>query len=209
LQALPKDIAVREENPKTIKEASEMADNYELARKADGGGAVQQEQQQQGLDQTSNVGSGAPTGKTRPQGPPPRTSAVVQPSKTNSSGDILCWVCGRYGHIAISCPNRKAPDDERAGSQSVLMATQHLGNPLELRKGQLGGKDVQVLLDTGSEMSIARASLVDPAKWSQEIVRVQERKGRSSNYHRERVPNVSSELAQGFRPNLGIPYLLE
>ena len=30
------------------------------------------------------------------------------------------------------------------------------------------------------------------------------RQGRSSNCHRERVLNVASELAQGFRPNLGM-----
>ena len=41
-----------------------------------------------------------------------------------------------------------------------------------LREGQLDGKDVQVLLHTGSETSIARASLVDPAKCSQQTVKV-------------------------------------
>ena len=173
LQALLKDMAirVREGKPKTTKEASEMVDNYELARKADRGGAVQQ--QQQGLDQTSNASSGAPAGKMKPQDPPPRAGPGVQRSKTSSRGDILCWECGRYHNIAISCPNRKTQGSGRSNCQSVLMATQHLGNPLALRKGQLDGKDVQVLLDTGSEMSIARASLVDPVKWSQETVRVQ------------------------------------
>ena len=167
MQALPKDMAVRvrEGKPKTIKEASEMVDNYELARMASRGGAVQR--QQQGLDQTSNAGSGAYVGKMKPQGPPPRAGPGIQRSKTNSKGDILCWECGRYGHITISCPNRKTQGSERADSP-VLMAT-----PLALRKGQLDGKDVQILLDTGSEVSIARASLVDPDKWSQETVRVQ------------------------------------
>ena len=43
LQALPRDMAVRvrEEKPKSLKEASELADNYELAWKAEGGGARQ------------------------------------------------------------------------------------------------------------------------------------------------------------------------
>ena len=98
MQALPKDMAVRvrEGKPKTIKKASEMADNYELDRMAGGAGAVQQ--QQQGLDQTSNAGSGASAGKMKPQGPPPRAGPGIQCSKTNSKGDILCWECGRYGH---------------------------------------------------------------------------------------------------------------
>ena len=81
MQALPKDMAVRvrEGKPKTIKEASEMADNYELARTAAGGGAVQR--QQQGLDQTSNAGSGASAGKMKPQGPPPRAGLGIQRSR--------------------------------------------------------------------------------------------------------------------------------
>ena len=34
-------IRVREEKPKSVKEAAEMADNYELTRKAEGGGVQQ------------------------------------------------------------------------------------------------------------------------------------------------------------------------
>ena len=37
----------------------------------------------------------------------------------------------------------------------------------------LDGRDVQVLLDTGSETSIVRASLVDPNKCTQQMVKVQ------------------------------------
>ena len=66
LQALLKDMAVRvrEGKPKTIKEASKMADNYELACTAARGGAVQR--QQQGLDQTSNAGSLASAANMKP-----------------------------------------------------------------------------------------------------------------------------------------------
>ena len=62
LQALPRDIAirVREEKPKTISEASEMADNYELAHKAERGGAVQQQATESAKSVPATSKSGPP-----------------------------------------------------------------------------------------------------------------------------------------------------
>jgi len=57
----------------------------------------------------------------------------VQRSKTNSKGDILCWECRKYGHIAVACPERKGANaSKRANSKPVLVATQHPGNQLVL-----------------------------------------------------------------------------
>lgn len=41
-----------------------------------------------------------------------------------------------------------------------------------LQDGKLDGRDVQVLLDTGSETSIARADLIDPSKGHQQPAKV-------------------------------------
>ena len=73
LQALPR---VREEKPKTISEASEMADNYELARKAERGGAVQQ----QATESAKSVPATSKSG-------PPCQQPVSKP-KTNQMGSI-------------------------------------------------------------------------------------------------------------------------
>ena len=75
--------------------------------------------------------------------------------------------CKRYSHMAVACPERKSPT-KRANSKPVMVATQGLGKQLVLRDGKLDGQDVQVLLDTGSETSIAKASLVDPSKCTQQ-----------------------------------------
>ena len=61
----------------------------------------------------------------------------------------------------------------KATSKPVMVAMQGLSKQLKLQDGKLNGKDVQVLLDTGSETSIARASLVDPTKCTQQTVKVQ------------------------------------
>ena len=74
--------------------------------------------------------------------------------------------------MAIACPERKSPT-KKATSKPVMVATQGLSKQLELLDGKLNGKDVQVLLDTGSETSIAKASLVDPNKCTRQTVKVQ------------------------------------
>ena len=54
----------------------------------------------------------------------------------------------------------------KASSKPAMVAMQGLRKQLVLQDGKLNGRDVQVLLDTGSEMSVARASLVDTAKFT-------------------------------------------
>ena len=73
--------------------------------------------------------------------------------------------------MAVACLERKS-STKRANSKPVMVVTQGLGKRLVLRDGKLDGKHVQVLLDTGSKTSIARASLVDPSKCTQQTVKV-------------------------------------
>ena len=166
LQALPGDMVVwvQEEKPKSIKETSEMADNYELAHKVEGGRAGHS------LDPPKLT----PPASSRPgsSGQANSKPAVgVQRSKTNVKGDIQCWECKKYGHMAVACLERKSPN-KRANSKPAMVATQGLGKQLILRDGKLDGRDVQVLLDTGSKISFARTSLVDPSKCTLQTVKV-------------------------------------
>ena len=166
LQALPRDMAVRvrEEKPKSMKEASEMADNYELARKAEGGGAGHSPDPPKPTPPAPSKSGSLGQANSKP-------AVGAQRSKTNVKGDIQCWECKKYGHIAVACPERKS-STKRANSKPVMVATQGLLKQLVLRDGKLDGRDVQVLLDTGSKTSIARASLVDPSKCTQQTVKV-------------------------------------
>ena len=73
--------------------------------------------------------------------------------------------------MAVACPERKILT-KKATSKPVMVAMQGPSKQLMLRDGKLNGRDVQVLLDTGSETSIGRASLVDPTKCTQQTVKV-------------------------------------
>ena len=157
-------VRVREEKPKSMTEASEMADNYELACKAEGGGAGHSPDPPKLTPPAPSRSGSLGQANSKP-------AVGVQRSKTNVKGDIQCWECKKYGHMAVACPERKS-STKRANSKPVMVATQGLGKQLVLRDGKLDGRDVQVLLDTGSETSIARASLVDPSKCTQQTVKV-------------------------------------
>ena len=121
LQAIPRDMAVRirEEKPKSLNEASELADNYELAWEAEGGGAGQplDPLKSPAMPPSRPGSSGQAYGKS-PVG--------VQRSRTNVKGEIQCWECKRYGHMAVACRERKSPT-KRANSKPVMVATQGPG----------------------------------------------------------------------------------
>ena len=69
--------------------------------------------------------------------------------------------------------DRRAHGEIKATSRTALLATQHPDtDKLTLTGGRLDGKPVQVLMDAGSQVSIVKVSLVDPAKWSRESVKV-------------------------------------
>ena len=113
LQALPREMAirVREEKPKSVKEAAEMADNYKLAWKAESGGVQQLESPKPVVPAPSKF-LGHPNSKP---------VVGVQRDKTNYQGDIQCWECKRYGHMAIACPDRKSLT-RKADSKPVMVA---------------------------------------------------------------------------------------
>ena len=61
--------------------------------------------------------------------------------------------------MAVAFPERKSPT-KRTNIKPVMVATQGLGEQLVLRDGKLDGQGVQVLLDTRSGTSTAKASLM-------------------------------------------------
>ena len=92
-RALPRDMAirVREEKPKSVREASELADNYELARKAGPGGGVAR-------TPLEEVNPAVPSDKS---GPPSSAASRGVDVKTNFRGEIQCWECKKYDHMAV------------------------------------------------------------------------------------------------------------
>ena len=119
-RALPRDMAirVREEKPKSVREASELADNYELARKAGPGGGVAR-------TPLEEINPAVPSDKSGPPSSAASRGVDVQRSKTNFRGEIQCWECKKYDHMAIACPDRQSAGG-KAASKPVMVATQDL-----------------------------------------------------------------------------------
>ena len=91
---------------------------------------------------------------------------------------MLCWACEGWGHIAANCPDKLNKSAGKAGSGKVLFnqgqteaeapCSQLLPNFEVVKEGTLDDTKVKVLLDTGSQTSVARADLVAREKWDSE-----------------------------------------
>jgi len=139
LIALPRELAlkVREGKPDSIKQAAVLADNYESARKS-----VQSERSHKDVP-VKDVLVKSSTGWEQER----QSSGAVR-SKMNNRGDMQCFLCKKYGHIAVNCPF-KAQQIVRARSKPALIACSNPGEKLALRVGYLEGKPVQILVDSG------------------------------------------------------------
>ena len=109
LLSLPAELAVtlRERNPSTVKEAAEWADDYNLAHMGEElPESKPQPQPSAETDGTPNVsfrrGSLAYTPTKRFS---PGSSLH---SKTNTKGELQCFSCLDWGHVAAFCPKRKS-----------------------------------------------------------------------------------------------------
>ena len=68
----------------------------------------------------------------------------------------------------------KAEQSMRARSKPALIVCSNPREMLALREGYLEWKPVQILVDSGSEITVVKASLIDPKRWNwEELVRVQ------------------------------------
>ena len=99
-------------------------------------------------------------------------------SKTNSKGELQCFKCQNWGHIAAFCPEKQASDAKADVKPAMLSKrcpkiANSSGGTRSLMVGTLDGQPDQVLVDTGSRMSMARADLVDQSKWKQKEVKLQ------------------------------------
>ena len=91
-------------------------------------------------------------------------------SKTKSKEELQCFECRNWGHIAAFCPERQASNAKADIKLAMLSkrCPEIANSPHGTRssmEGTLDGQPVQVLVDTGSRMSVARADLVDQSKW--------------------------------------------
>ncbi|XP_025103745.1 centrosome-associated protein CEP250-like [Pomacea canaliculata] len=99
-----------------------------------------------------------------------------QPRSPPTSESIQCYACRGYGHLARECANTlrrehntaAAVDTEEATANIAVLCSSSIPNELgqlHLFQGEVKGKSVQVLRDTGATISGIRASLVAPHEY--------------------------------------------
>ena len=154
LKTLPRDLVVwlGEQKPTCATKAAEMADDYEVARKSEGG-----------------ISGSAPSQK--PTSAPKTSSASFfqpQRSKTNHRGEIQCHWCKEWGHIQAGCPQRQLQSGVKAISKPAYLSTNTEPGCEDrfVKDARLDGEPIKILLDTGSKMSIVKADLVNQARWN-------------------------------------------
>ena len=176
LESLPLEMRVRvmERKSSTAGAAAEIVDDLDAARRYEGDGRP----------------AAAATSRSRQTRSASPTLSAVRPfrvppwPKTNTRGEIQCWACEGWGHIAANCPDKNKSaykEIKSAGkvySGNVSISQPHGVNALcfellygsELlhslidcgivKEGTFDDKAVKILLDTGNQTSAARVDLV-------------------------------------------------
>ena len=189
LQSLPTDLAVklRERKPATAKEASGWADDYDQAhREEQTAGQMKQPTPPAPRDEASLQHKSFPKRGTTKKGAAGSAVSSFR-SKTNSKGEWQCFECRNWGHIAAFCPEKQASGAKADVKPAMLSKrcpeiTNSPHGTRSLMAGTLDGQPVQVLVDTGSRMSVARAVLVDQSKWKEKEVELQCVHGDTASY---------------------------
>ncbi|XP_078697349.1 uncharacterized protein LOC144925266 [Branchiostoma floridae x Branchiostoma belcheri] len=141
LEACPRDLAVRlrEQGPSSLDELAGMAQHYLEAHERELGKKEEEEGKK-----TTPVRSRAHLGTT--------------------SGVATCYTCGDPSHFARDCPMSK--QDARSTGATSFFGGRKIRFPQTAfdLTGQVEGKTVPLLLDTGSTQTLIREDLVDPTK---------------------------------------------
>ena len=170
LSGTPDDLAVwlRERKPKSLEELGKLAENYAQARNAEGraeSGRGVTPVERPGKLEKEKVSWEKKDGSSRFSGGGNRV-------KVNALGEKQCFHCQQWGHLMYNCPNRKDSKQKGAGKTALFGGSRpevawNQESEKYLRRGQLDGRPVQVLIDTGSSCTMVRADRVCPLKVNQ------------------------------------------
>ena len=176
LQGVPTDLSVwlKERKPTSAKEAAQMADDYILARGTKPSyEKLHRPQRLQSEPSTKVMQEKQQSSKPFFRVPPPEVRNIPPRSKTNTQGEKQCYNCKKWGHIATVCPQRTSTPSFKADAKPAFVSEsrpQRLCNPSNskyIREGRVEGKDVKMLVDTGSHTTIVKADLVENEKWNE------------------------------------------
>ena len=161
-------VRVMERKPSTAGAAAEITDDLDAARRYESENKPAASRVYKSTRQTR---SASPTLQVR-------SFRVPLRAKTNTKGEVQRWACEGWGHIAVNCPDKLNKSACKVGSGKVMFnqgeivtnapCSQLLHNLIKfdiVKEGTLDNKTVKILLDTGSQTSVARADLVAKEKW--------------------------------------------
>ncbi|XP_078666715.1 uncharacterized protein LOC144908750 [Branchiostoma floridae x Branchiostoma belcheri] len=140
MEACPPDLAIhlRERNPDSLVELAEVAQHYLTAHKKELSSREEEEK-----------------GKKTPQ-------SRGRPQTWTARGNGTCYTCGDPGHFARDCPVTK--EAQPSGARSFFTGTRTRQQATFVIGGQVEGRTVPLLLDTGSAQTLVREDLVDARK---------------------------------------------
>ena len=191
LQSVPEDLRVwlKERKPTSLDKAAELADDYVLARKAEMKANTFRHRKPNSLDQVSQYTqvrreyplvdqNNDRRVKTESSNSTSPTDGHLQRNRTNAKGEKQCYHCKKWGHLMFSCPEREknvntesATSKPTSGSYFSKACTDIAWNTEShkyLGRGKVDGRPVRMLVDTGCDRTMVRASIVQESKWDVE-----------------------------------------
>lgn len=158
-------VWLKERKPESLQQGMELADDYTLAQGT--GRSAGRKSQAAGPPATGSTGGRADASKPSFQ---PRAPVMEGCTQTNSKGEKRCFQCGKHGHLMFNCSSKSVPTT--SGASRILYAkgcdevAWNEQSRKYLRRGNLDGRAVQMLVESGGSQTMVSARLVDAAKIS-------------------------------------------
>ena len=108
--------------------------------------------------------------KSPPQTLRPELRKTAQDVPFGDRDSIICWRCQEPGHVRANCPLLGEPMDVNFGYRQSLYARRvdvsEVNHDEHLCRVEVGDTPVAALLDSGSQVTLVRASLVRPTEFT-------------------------------------------
>ena len=93
-----------------------------------------------------------------------------KPDKTNTKGEKQCYYCKKFGHLMYSCPEKKHDTTEASVKSAYFSEVCHnvpwnTDSHKYIKRGKIDGTSVRMLVDTGCDTTMVRATIVKQEKW--------------------------------------------